>query len=122
MKKPAGKAKAESSDDPAGLLKRLDAWLKKHRKKFFKGLRPGATAQELADLEKAVGFPVPGDLAVLLGWHNGQDDDVVGGFVDDWRLMSAEQIGAAKRELDAGKEKGWRPSFGPFPEDDRGDG
>jgi cell wall assembly regulator SMI1 len=121
MKKSERPSKPESSDDLAGLLKRLDAWLKKNRKRFHKGLRPGATAQELADLERTLGCAVPADLAALLGWHNGQSDDVVGGFVDDWRLMSAAQIGTARAELNSGKETGWQPGFVPFLEDDRGE-
>jgi cell wall assembly regulator SMI1 len=120
MAKPVRKAKPPADDLP-GLLKRLDAWFKKHRKTFYKGLRPGATAQELADLETALGFPVPDDLRVLLAWHNGQDDDSFASFVNDWRLMSTTQIAATRHDLAASGEKGWRPAFVPFLEDDRGD-
>jgi len=111
----------KAADDVPALLKRLQAWLKKHRKTYAKGLRPPATKEELADLGKDLGAEPPPDLAALLSWHNGQDDDVFGGFVDDWRLMSAAQIAKARQELAGGGEKAWRSGFVPFLEDDRGD-
>ena len=61
-----------------------------------KGGELGERGGELADLGKALGAEPPADLAALLAWHNGQDDDVFGGFVDDWRLMSAAQVATAK--------------------------
>jgi len=122
MTKPTRKkAGPEPADDLAGLLKRLDAWLKKNRKNYWKGLNAGATAKDLSALEKELGFAVPDDLAALLRWHNGQDDDTPGAFVDEWRLMSAEQIATAKHDLDGAGEKAWRDGFVPFLENDRGD-
>jgi len=90
------------------LLARLDRWLAKHRSRFHKNLRPGASAAELVALAKAIGRPVPAALRELLAWHNGQGDDYVGYFVDHWLLMSTDRIAAAKADLDVTcAEHGW---------------
>lgn len=84
-------------------LTRIDAWFAKHRPRYFAALRPGALAAGLA------GLPEP--LRILLGWHNGQDADFAGCFVEHFFLMSAADIRAA----DLG-EAGWLP----FLDDDAG--
>ena len=62
------------------LLTRLDTWLAKKRPRFHKNLLPGASAGELAALEKSLRKPVPAQLQEWLRWHNGQGDDFVGYF------------------------------------------
>ncbi len=96
------------------LLARLERWLKKHRRRYAAGLRPGADAAALASLE-------PPELRDLLAWHDGQGEDFVGHFEQDWDLMSAADIRAAKQELDADPPAGWQSSFVPFLADDNGD-
>src|SRR4051794_592939 len=64
---PASKAHAADPpaagpDDLAATLARLDAWLKKHRPGYHEALRPGASAGDLAALEKALGSPLPPEL------------------------------------------------------------
>jgi hypothetical protein len=93
-------------------LARLDRWLARHRPRFYKGLRPGATAAELAALEQALGRPLP-ELCTLLAWHNGQKGDFIGHFESDWDLLSTKQIAVAKKELDVDGI--------PFLADDNGD-
>lgn len=84
-------------------LARIDAWFAQHRPRYFAALRPGAAAAELAGL--------PEDLRVLLAWHNGQDADFAGCFVEHWFLMSAADI----RAVDLGQ-----PGWLPFLDDDAG--
>jgi cell wall assembly regulator SMI1 len=106
----------------SALLGRLEQWLKKHRRRYAQGLHPGATASDL-DALKALGAPVPDALRLLLAWHNGQSDDFVGHFEQDWDLMNAAQIVAAKKELDAGDRAstGWQTAWIPFLSDDADD-
>ncbi len=104
------------------LLTRLDRWLVKHRRRFHAGLLPGATSADIAALEKNLACPIPTALAELLAWHNGQRDDAVGKFEEDWQLMGCAAIAAAKEELDANAAaNGWRKIWLPFLDDDAGD-
>jgi cell wall assembly regulator SMI1 len=103
------------------LLARLDKWLAKNRARFHRNLQPGADDKALAELEKAVGRPIPQALRTLLHWHNGLGDDYVGYFVDHWLLMSSEGIAAAKRELDdTASDQAWNKAWLPFLDDDGG--
>jgi cell wall assembly regulator SMI1 len=105
----------------AGLLARLERWLHQHRPRFLKGLKPGASAADLDSLEKASGQPLPADLRALLAWHNGQNDDFVGCFEENWYLMDTQQIAEAWREQtgsDATKAV-WQKGWIPFLDDDR---
>jgi cell wall assembly regulator SMI1 len=110
----------KSARDVSALLKRLDRWLARQRPRFFAGLKPGATKAELADLEKQLGRSLPKDLRSLLAWHNGQSDDFVGRFEQDWLLMSCQRIAAAKAELDRDAAR-WNASWIPFLDNDAGD-
>jgi cell wall assembly regulator SMI1 len=122
-----GAAGAKAADPPAApesegvaeLLARLDAWLKKNRKRYHKGLLPGADDKALAKLEKALGRAVPEGLAALLRWHNGQEEDMIGAFVESFNLMSADEIAAAYQERKG--EKGWDAAFVPILDDYQGD-
>jgi cell wall assembly regulator SMI1 len=112
-------AKAGEDDQVKDLLTRLEEWLKKHRPRYLKALRPGATAPELDALQTALGVPVPGSLRTLLAWHNGQTGDFVGCFEASWRLLGTERIAALHRELLANPENGWERGWIPFLDDDR---
>jgi cell wall assembly regulator SMI1 len=130
---PPAEAAKEQPSQPAGqsgelqpLLQRLEHWLAKHRPNFLKGLRPGANEVELHQLGAQLGLTVPDDLRTLLAWHNGQAEGFAGCFEENWLLMSADRILAAKHELDAGAAgngagNGWKPEWIPFLEDDSGD-
>jgi hypothetical protein len=105
----------------ADSLTRLERWLAQHRPRYHQALLPGASAAELDDLQKKLGVPLPAELRVLLGWHNGQAESA-GAFAESWLLMSAAAIAAAKPELDAGAAAtGWQPALIPFLDDDQGD-
>jgi cell wall assembly regulator SMI1 len=117
--KPADPPAASGSESVAELLAQLDAWLKKNRKRYHKGLLPGADAKTLAQLEKALGRPLPEDLAAWLRWHNGQEEDMIGAFVESFNLMSADEIAAAYQERKG--EKGWDAAFVPILDDYQGD-
>jgi cell wall assembly regulator SMI1 len=121
MGKRARKAADKGAAGLTELLERSDRWLSKHRKRYFKGLRPGASAAECAALEKALGRPLPDELRTWLNWHNGQDPDLIGAFVDSFALMSSEDIARAARELQTDKEEGWQPEWIPFLDDGQGD-
>jgi cell wall assembly regulator SMI1 len=97
------------------LLDRVERWLKQHRRRYHKGLRPGATTEELAELESALGGPVPGRLADWLRWHNGQDEELIGAFVDSFNLMSTTDIAEALRQWHG------KPGWVPFLDDYQGD-
>jgi cell wall assembly regulator SMI1 len=107
----------------ASLLRRLETWLAHHRKHFLEGLMPPASAPDLHALQQAIGVRVPGDLATLLTWHNGQSPDSEGRFEQDWLLMGSQSIADAKRELDAAPREatGWQSAWVPFLDNDAGD-
>ncbi len=102
-------------------LDRLEKWLKRHRRRYHRALMPGAAAAVLDALSARIGGALPADLRRLLAWHNGQQEDYPGRFEQDWRLMSADEIAAARAELDADPEYGWSPRWLPFLDDDAGD-
>lgn len=110
---PVPAAEQKTGSIPA-LLQRFEVWLTAHRPRYARALAPGASAAELDGLQTALGKPLPDELRVLLAWHNGQSDDFVGFFEGNWALMSAAQIAAAKRQLDADAAGGWQPVWLPF--------
>ena len=122
MKKPsAGSADLgppPSPDTLPELLARLDKWLAKHRRRFAKALRPGATPAEIDALQSELGHALPDELRVWLAWHNGQDPDVFGAFESNWSLLSTKQIADVKKELDAQASPNWNAAWIPFLCDD----
>src|SRR5262245_16182182 len=117
---PANPPPAEKAD-LAATLARLEAWLTEHRPRYHEGLRPGASADDLAALEKALGFPLPEELRTWLGWHDAQSPDLMGAFRDSFALMSAREIAEAHADLVAEPEPGWRREWVPFLDDGQGD-
>jgi cell wall assembly regulator SMI1 len=123
-KPPGESAPAQTTSNISALLGRLEKWLAQHRRHFLEGLRPGASAAELEALHKSVGVPLPEDLKALLSWHNGQKEDTLARFEQDWLLMGTEEIAAAKHDLDADTEaqsKGWQRAWIPLLDNDAGD-
>src|SRR5262249_10113404 len=99
----------------------LEAWLKEHRPRYHEGLRPGASADDLAALEKALGFPLPEELRTWLGWHDAQSPDLMGAFRDSFALMSAREIAEAHADLVSEPEPGWRREWVPSLDAGQGD-
>ena len=88
---------------------------------MWRGFAPGATAAELAQLERGLAHQIPSELRELLTWHNGQEDKFIGYFEQHWRLMGTDSIVAGKKELDAEPPPGWQKAWIPFLDDDGGD-
>src|SRR5262249_21595723 len=99
---------------------RTDGGGARPRPRFRGALRPGPAPAELAEFGQALGMPLPEQLGTLLAWHNGQNPDVPGAFVEDWRLMSTAEIAAAKKQLDAESPPGWNKAWVPFLDDGNG--
>ena len=114
--------KSSDSQSIPDLLARLEKWLKKNRPRFIKGLPPGANKVQLDGLQRELNLTLPADLRQLLSWHDGQGEDFIGRFEQDWMLMSCDQIIAAKGDLDheAGST-GWNSVWIPFLDNDAGD-
>lgn len=121
---PAVSPSAVVSPPPAtgltGLLARLDKWLATHRTVYHTGLRPGATPEDLDQLEKEIGCLLPEALRSWLTWHNGQDAETVGALEGRWIPMSTKEIAETKKERDANPTDGWQDTWVPFLDDDRG--
>jgi cell wall assembly regulator SMI1 len=115
MAKKRQSSPAGESSGVAALLARLDAWLKRSRRRYYKGLLPGATQAELDELAEVLGKPMPAELADWLRWHNGQDEDLIGAFVESFNLMSTKAIATTLDERR--KEKGWGSSWVPILDD-----
>src|SRR5262249_52769273 len=82
-------APAPAQPDLPALLGRLDAWLRQHRPRYYEGLRPGASADDLAALEQALGAPLAPELRTWLGWHDGQGEGMIGTFRDNFLLLGS---------------------------------
>jgi len=111
----------QAADQVAELLIRLERWFGKQRRNFLRKLPPGASAEELAELDKQLGKPVPAELRGLLSWHNGQGDDFIGAFEEDWLLMGTHAIAANRNDLLQDTAAGWSPDWIPFLDNDAGD-
>src|SRR5262249_48335599 len=114
--------KSSNATPISDLLARLEKWLKKNRPHFLKGLPPGASQIQLDGLERELNLTSPADLRELLSWHDGQGEDFIGRFEQDWLLMSCDQILAAKGALDHdAASTGWTPAWIPFLDNNAGD-
>jgi cell wall assembly regulator SMI1 len=118
---PAQPDAAAGTADLSALLVRLDRWLAKHRKNYYRGLQPGAKPAQLARLEKTIGQPLPPELRVWLSWHNGQGEDLIGAFVETWNLMSAEEIAAQWQRRQSEDDPSWNKAWIPLLDDGQDD-
>jgi cell wall assembly regulator SMI1 len=119
-REPAAKPAMATVGPLPALLARVDAWFSAHRPRFAKALLPGATAEQLAALEIDLGFPVPEELHGFLAWHNGQNAEVVGAFLQSWHLLGTRRIDQLKKELDEEPSAGWNSAWIPFLDDGNG--
>lgn len=94
--------------ETAELWERLEAWGKEHAPKMLEDLNPGASPEDLAALESALGRELPGSFRESLSIHDGESDGWpnkvfadLGAYhpsaaiVEQWRMRQqvAEQIG-----------------------------
>jgi cell wall assembly regulator SMI1 len=112
---------APAEGDLTALLQRVDRWLSKHRPHFFKSLAPGATPEELASLQGALGRPLPDELRTWFTWHNGQGEEMAGAFVESWNVLSVAEALDAKKGLDDEPPPGWKTTWLPLLDDGTGD-
>jgi cell wall assembly regulator SMI1 len=115
---PAKETPMPSADVPA-LLARLETWLKAHRPRYAKGLRPGADAAKFEMLRSRLGVAVPPELQAVLAWHDGQSLEFVGAFEQSYFLMDADRVAAARQEMMADEDSGWESGWLPFLDDGR---
>jgi len=59
-----------------GAFARIDAWLEAHAPEVLARLRPGASEEELAGAETALGRALPTSLRTSYGAHDGAKDDM----------------------------------------------
>src|SRR5579871_5861611 len=109
------------NDSVTALLARLERWLARHRRKFLKSLPPGASSADIDNLQHRLGLPLPAELRELLAWHNGQGDEFIGRFEQDWLLLCCQAIAATKNDLDQDSATGWNKAWIPFLDNDAGD-
>jgi len=68
---------------------RIEAWLRANAPVIFESLRAGASAEALAEAERALGVTFPDDVRASYRIHNGADSTV---FIEGWELLSLERI------------------------------
>ncbi len=108
--RPAGAAPAAPvASGVAAIWARIEAGLKKHKPEMLEGLKGGATAAEIGEVEKKLGVAFPAAVRESYSIHNGQDPD------SDWlvrgrELLSLDRVlsewGVWKGLLDGGDFKG----------------
>lgn len=69
----------------------VEAWLEKNAPKILATLRPGATGQQIAAVEKVLGLEFPEALRSLFQRHDGQYHNKPGLF-PGWKLLSLDSV------------------------------
>jgi cell wall assembly regulator SMI1 len=72
------------------LFDRLDRSLARRRKKYYRQLRPGLTAEQLAEFEAFVGHAFPERFRALYRWRDGQSDPLESLDSNRYFMPSAE--------------------------------
>ena len=60
--------------DISDLWARLEAWGAEHAPKMLEDLNPGASDDDIAEVERVVGRPLPDTFRASLKTHNGEND------------------------------------------------
>ena len=108
------------------ILARLDGVLRRHRPEYFEVLAAPVADEAVRAFEKRFGVSLPGPLATLYRWHDGQSDEGSAGLVGGYFFMSFEllsyQYGALPEDAKATPDPGawWKPSWFPFLDDGEG--
>jgi cell wall assembly regulator SMI1 len=74
------------------VVERLARWLWANDQKVLDALAPGATDNQIAGCEAAVGAALPDGLRALLKWRNGNRDDAFDSVIAGRLLLSTERI------------------------------
>lgn len=74
-----------------GAWQRLETWCRQHHPRLLATLNPGATAEEIAAVEEAIGQPLPADVRESFAIHNGEADHG-GGFLMGLHLHPAQWV------------------------------
>jgi cell wall assembly regulator SMI1 len=64
---------------------------------------------------------LPDELRVWLGWHNGQNPDLMGSFVESWLLLSAQDVAEEWKHRQTESDPVWNASWIPLLDDGQGD-
>lgn len=109
-------------------IERLDRWLAENRPEYYKQLNPGATDEEVADLEKSLGSTLPEEFKAFLKWRNGQGRRNFKSFYYNYQLMDAKEIAGTVQGLndllaagDFDQVNWWSPQWVPFLRNGGGD-
>jgi len=70
------------------IWERIEDWLKLHAPEAMRNLNPGATKEDIHQLEKKLGYQIPDDVKESLLVHNGTRDI----FADIWQILDIENI------------------------------
>lgn len=73
------------------IFNKFKAWLKSNYEEGLNDLNPPATDSDIQELEQALGFSLPKDLAHCLRIHNGQGS-CAGGLFDGAEFLSCSRI------------------------------
>jgi cell wall assembly regulator SMI1 len=88
--------------------KRIEAWLAAEAADVLPSLLPGASEDDITELESSVGAKLPADFRESLHLHGGQSDDAESGLfpyssslgtAPAWRLLSIEEIGERREQM-----------------------
>ncbi|HEY4175240.1 MAG TPA: SMI1/KNR4 family protein [Kofleriaceae bacterium] len=107
---------------------RLERWLAANKPEVLGQLAPGATDEQLAACETAVGAKLPPGLRALLRWRNGNKPDGFSNVVAGWMLSSTEYIASTHTMMNGLADHGhfsskdwWRSSWIPVLSNGGGD-
>ncbi len=114
------------------LIRRLDAWLRRHRPDFYATLLPGLRPSELNAFAKAVAVRLPEQFRQLYSWRNGQSSDDSRTFLDGntWLNLAAVRsewvlLSEIRQEIiedgDLNDDTWFRPTWLPFLDSGGGD-
>lgn len=103
-------------------IRRLDQWLRSHRPEYYARLLPGATDEELDQLERQVSRALPEAFRDLYRWRNGTPDDLeTEALIHNYSFITVQESGQVwsvlKELLDSGdfdRPNWWRPGWIPI--------
>ena len=101
-----------ASNEIAPAFDLVRAWLASHAPRTHATLVPGATNEDLAELARAIGRPVPDDFAALYRACGGQREADTPGIFDGYYFMPLDGVDGVRSELDSGGHFRFAKDFG----------